>query len=86
MNRNFVTLQGFFPIKMERAEKIKADTSPLELYKMCINIPYCEGFTKNGPDVFKYEKIQIHQFVNDSDWSTVLPLNLAVLTFKRKPG
>ena len=71
---------------MKRAETIHGDTSTLELYNICINIAYCEGYSKKGPYVFKYEKIHFNQFINDTEWSTVLPLKLGQLNDRRTIG
>ena len=57
------------------------------LLEICINSPYCEGISKDGQNsFFKYENILFERFLNDTDWTTFLPLNLVLLKNKRKSG
>ena len=79
VDRKFVVLQGFFPDKMKQVYGYKPNISNRELYRNCVNLPYCEGYSKSGNYLFQYEKIKFQKFTNDSAWTTVLPINMALL-------
>ena len=87
LNRNFVALQGYFQQKMHRINTSEEDLLSSSLLEICINSPYCEGISKDEQNsFFQYEKILIERFVNDSKWTTVLPLNLALLKNRIRSG
>ena len=70
--------------------KMNTDNESLlgsSLLEICINSPYCEGISKDGQNsFFKYENILFERFLNDTDWTTFLPLNLVLLKNKRRSG
>ena len=87
LNRNFVALQGYFQQKMHRINTSTEDLLSSSLLDICFNIPYCEGISKDGQhSFFQYEKILTERYINDTEWTTVLPLSLALLKNKRRSG
>ena len=82
-----MALQGYFQQKMHRINTNKEDILSSSLLDICINSPYCEGISKDEQNsYFQYENILTERFINDTEWTTVLPLNLALLKNKRKSG
>ena len=87
ITRNFVALQGYFHQKMHRMNENKENLMSSSLLEICINSPYCEAISKDDQNsFFQYEKILTERFINDTAWTTVLPLNLALLKNKIKSG
>ena len=86
-DRDFVALQGYFQQKMHRMNTTNEALLGSSLLEICTNSPYCEGVSKDGQSsFFQYEKILFERFMNDTDWTTFLPLNLVLLKNKRRPG
>ena len=87
LNRNFVALQGYFQQKMHRINTSTEDLLSSSMIDICINNPYCEGISKDGQhSFFQDEKILTERYINDTEWTTVLPLSLALLKNKRRSG
>ena len=82
-----MALQGYFQQKMHRINTNKEDILSSSLLDICINSPYCEGISKDEQNsYFQYENILTERFINHTEWTTVLPLNLALLKNKIKSG
>ena len=87
LNRNFVALQGYFQQKMHRINTNKEDLLRSSMLEICVKSPYCEAISKDDQNsFFQYEKILMERFINDTEWTTVLPFNLVLLKNKRRSG
>ena len=82
-----MALQGYFQQKMHRINTNQEDLLSSSLLDICINSPYCEGISRDEQNyIFQYEKILMERFINDTEWTTVLPLNLALLKNRIRSG
>ena len=72
---------------MHRINTSAEDLLSSSLLEICINSPYCEAVSKDGQHYFyQYEKILTERYINDTEWTTILPTSLGLLKNKRRPG
>ena len=71
---------GLFRQKIVEFENPNVFLSPDEIASVCLQTDYCEALmgNRNG-SIFKVVKIEPSSFNFDNNWTTVIPLSIALL-------